>query len=115
MSKISITSDVMMKGLKIYSMNGEFYADIIGAANTDIGPINVSFATTKLDFSAPGQTDLGEYSFMDGKGRMGYEFNLGDVIFKLPDDEPEENSVEQQDAVTDQDEEDTAVEGEFEV
>ena len=97
MSKVSINSDIMMRGLKIYSVNGDIYADIVGEAITDIGPANFSFTKTKLDFNSPVQTKLGAYAFMDGKGRVGYEFNFGDVLYPIPNEETEKSDDTEED------------------
>lgn len=91
MSKVSINSDIVMRSLKIYSINGDIYVDIVGEAITDIGPANFSFPKTKLDFNSPVQTKLGAYAFMDGRGRVGYEFNFGDVLYQIPNEEMEKN------------------------
>lgn len=112
MSKISINSDIMVNGVKIYSVNGDIYAEITGAANTDVGVASFNLPPAKLDFADPSKTDISAYAFMDGKGKVGYDFNFGDVIFKLPDDEPNEDSENLQDTDAGQSEEDVTVEGE---
>lgn len=92
MSKILINSDIFMKGLKIYSVNGDIYAEITGEALTDVGPANFNIQKVKLDFKSPGQTELGAYAFMDGKGRVGYDFNFGDVLYKTNEEEQKKDS-----------------------
>lgn len=92
MSKISINSDIFMKGLKIYSVNGDIYAEITGEALTDVGPASFNVQKVKLDFKSPGQTELGAYAFMDGRGRVGYDFNLGDVLYKTSEEEQKKDS-----------------------
>ena len=92
MSKISINSDIFMKGLKIYSVNGDIYAEITGEALTNVGPASFNVQKVKLDFKSPGQTELGACAFMDGKGRVGYDFNFGDVIYKTSEEEQKKDS-----------------------
>lgn len=95
MSKISVNSDVALKTVKIYVMNGVFYADLIGEAASDIGPANYNFLRLPLDFNTPEQTEISAFCFKDGKGRVGYEFNFGDVLYANRGNEPEDMSVDE--------------------
>lgn len=91
MSNVSINSNIVMSGLKIYSINGEIYAEVVGEALTDIGPVNFNVKRVKLDFNSPGQTELGAYAFMDGRGRVGYDFHFGDVLYQIQNNDAEKN------------------------
>lgn len=90
MGKCTINSDIVMRSLKIYSMNGAVYVNMIGEATTDIGPANFTFPAAKLDFAFPEETELGACAFRDGRGRVGYEFTFGDVLYQFPSDDTEE-------------------------
>ena len=95
MSKVMVNSDVLLREVKIYVEGGALYAELVGEARTDIGPASFSFKNIQLDFNTPEQTGAGIFFFKDGHGRVGYDFNFGDVLYKNEDDEPEnmENPV----------------------
>ena len=96
MSNVSINTNVMLRGLKIYTINGVVYADLVGEALSDIGPATFNFPNIRLDFNEPEKTDASIFYFRDGNGRIGYNFNFGDVMYVMPEDKPadEEKSAE---------------------
>ena len=96
MSNVSINTNVMLRGLKIYMSNGVVYADLVGEALSDIGPVTFNFPNIQLDFNEPEKTDASIFYFRDGNGRIGYNFNFGDVMYVMPEDKPvdEEKSAE---------------------
>ena len=81
MSKISVNSNVMLRGIKIYAEGGALYADMVGEAMSNIGPVNFNFNKFQLDFNVPEQTGVASFCFRDGNGRVGYNFNFGDVLY----------------------------------
>ena len=105
MSNVSINSNVMLKGLKIYTINGVVYADLVGEALSDIGPVSFNFPRIQLDFNEPEKTDASIFYFRDGNGRIGYNFNFGDVLYVMPEDKPvdEEKGTEDEPENTEND------------
>ena len=93
MSKIKINSDVFLKCLKIYTDGNSLYANFIGEATSNIGPVNFNFNRIALDFDAPEQTEASAFYFKDGRGRVGYNFEFGDVLYLNREDEGENESA----------------------
>lgn len=94
MSKIAINSDVFLRGIKIYANGNSLYVDLIGEATSNIGPVNFNFNKIALDFGAPEQTEVSAFCFKDGKGRIGYNFEFGDVLYLNREDEVENEPVD---------------------
>lgn len=90
MSKIAVNSDVFLRGLKIYAEGNSLYADLIGEAASNIGPVNFNFNKIALDFGMPEQTEASAFYFKDGKGRVGYNFDFGNVLYLNREDEVED-------------------------
>lgn len=86
MSKISVNSNVMLRGIKIYAEGGALYADMVGEAMSNIGPVNFNFNKFQLDFNVPEQAGVASFCFRDGNGRVGYNFNFGDVLYVNEDE-----------------------------
>ena len=89
MSKVMVNSDVLLKGVKIYVEGGALYVELVGEAMSNIGPASFNFKKMPLDFNTPDQTGAAIFCFKDGRGRVGYDFNFGDVLYKNEEDEPE--------------------------
>lgn len=81
MSKIAINSNVVLRRVKIYAKDGALFADLVGEASSDIGPANFNLSRIQLDFTNPDQTSASAFYFKDGKGRVGYDFNFGDLLY----------------------------------
>lgn len=102
MSKVMVNSDVLLKGVKIYVEGGALYVELVGEAMSDIGPVNFNFKNIQLDFNTPEQTGAGIFCFRDGRGRVGYDFNFGDVLYKNEEDEPANAETTSEDSTVEQ-------------
>ena len=89
MSKIEINSDVFLRGVKVYAEGNGLYVDLIGESASNIGPTNFNFKRIALDFASPEQTEVSGFYFRDGQGRVGYNFEFGNVLYLNKEDEVE--------------------------
>lgn len=89
MSKISVNSDVMLTGVKIYVENGMLFVDLNGEAASNIGSAHFKFSKIQLDFDTPEQSGASAFYFRDGHGKVGYDFTFGDILYQNYEDEEE--------------------------
>lgn len=87
MSKIEVNSNVILTGVRIYAEDGALFADFTGEAESNIGVAKFTFPKFQLDFNAPEQTGAVAFAFKDGAGRVGYNFNFGNILYMNKEEE----------------------------
>ena len=95
MGKILVNGNIVLRGVKVYAENGVLMAELIGEAASNVGPVNFNISPVPLDFNMPENTAISAFCFRDGKGRVGYNFNFGDVMFDNSEEDTENNADEE--------------------